>query len=291
MERKDALRLAVPRDALAVEDTGFDVRGDVLSVRPDNECHLVKRLDQVGVLGGVVLAVPAEDLDGAVGQLVDLRAFSVVLVFAREQVALEAIQHLRNALRGLRQHRLHGDAWRQVAVLVELRQRVAQQRGNDRVVRRTLADDLLQQLRRLRQLLLQLCGVGGGGCVEEWRRERRRRRCERDGVCESCDDRLLRQTDPQLSLEAADDVLDFLTSRGHHQTLDDAALAVLRLAAFHFGEGLEILEERTNGQRRRREDEALRGLAREGDVSQISALLHGGFDVGTTGKKTATRKR
>ena len=74
LKRKNLVVFPVVRHRLSID---HDALHALLQVRG-------QRADDVRELWGVVLLVPGEDLDGAVLQQVDLRAFPVVLVLARK---------------------------------------------------------------------------------------------------------------------------------------------------------------------------------------------------------------
>lgn len=69
-----------------------------------------------------------------------LCALAVVLVLARELLALELVQHLADGLSRLRQHRLQGHAWRELALFAKLIDADIEQCGNNEVVAGKLAD-------------------------------------------------------------------------------------------------------------------------------------------------------
>lgn len=117
---------------------------------------------------------------------------------------------------------------------MQLPQRELQQRRHDQVVRRALAHHLLQRLRRLRQVALQLRRVRRHHRVQHRRRQLRRGRRQHHSLRQRADHRLLGQSHAQLALQSADDELDLLAARRHHQPLDHAHLAVLRLAPLRF---------------------------------------------------------
>lgn len=98
-------------------------------------------LDQVRILLAHVLRVPAEHRDAPVGQPVHLRALAVVLVLAREPLALEPVEHLADRLRGLRQHRLQRHARLELALFAQAVHAELEQRGHNAVVRRQLAGE------------------------------------------------------------------------------------------------------------------------------------------------------
>ena len=70
---------------------------------------------------------------------IDLSTFAVIFVLARELLALELVQHLADGLSRLRQHRLQGHAWRELALFAKLIDADIEQRGNDEVVTGKLA--------------------------------------------------------------------------------------------------------------------------------------------------------
>lgn len=73
---------------------------------------------------------------------------------------------------------------------------------------------------------------------------------QRDGVGQRDEDGGLRQADPQLALEAADDVPRFLVLAvgGHEQLFDAVGLPLLALVALGGGDLLEDLEHLDGGQ-------------------------------------------
>ena len=62
LEGKDLLVLAIVSHTFTIENAGLHVFRDAF----------VKSLDQVGVFGGIVFAVSAEDLDGSIGEFMNL---------------------------------------------------------------------------------------------------------------------------------------------------------------------------------------------------------------------------
>lgn len=125
-----------------------------------------------------VLAVAREDAHFAVVQNVDLCALAVILVLASELDVGEAVEDLLDAVRGLGEHRLDGDARDEVARGGQLRHAVAQHHGDDPFEARALAEDGLHDALRLGEpvreprlapaavagaLLLQQRGVGERG--------------------------------------------------------------------------------------------------------------------------------
>ena len=129
------------------------------------EAHPRELSDELGVLDRHVLAVAAEDAHAAVLEEVDLGALAVVLVLAREVLALEPVEHLRDGLGRLGEHGLERDAcergtWRasaqarerrgrgrggggrtrgELARLLEVGDALLEQRRHDEVVARDLA--------------------------------------------------------------------------------------------------------------------------------------------------------
>ena len=81
---------------------------------------ILEALDNVGVLGSIVLLVARVDGDLAILVEMNLRALSVILPLARKLHVLEPRENLLNALRGMRQHRLEWDPRGELACLVQL---------------------------------------------------------------------------------------------------------------------------------------------------------------------------
>ena len=238
LERQDLARLPIKGHDLGVE---HEARHALAHDLRDDGQH-------VGVLGGVVLGVAAEDLERPVLGAVDLAPLPVVLVLARERLVREAVQHLADALGGVREHGLHRDAGPEEALGRELLQRGAQQLGDAAVVARQLAEHLLDDLPGAVEGLLAAGGAGRGAG----------RRAERRGVGQGDQDGLLRQADAHLALQVPDDVLRLRALAGDEERLDLVLLLGPGVLAGHAGDLQERLEDPLDGERLGRKHRALR---------------------------------
>jgi hypothetical protein len=130
LEGQQLLLLEVVRHCLGVQDERLDA---LLDAPRD-------LVDHVGVLGAHVLRVSTEHGDGAVLKEVHLRTLAVVLVLARELLALEAVQDFGDGLGGLRQHGLERHTGRKLAVFPQVVDPALHQSWYDDIVGRQFTD-------------------------------------------------------------------------------------------------------------------------------------------------------
>ena len=95
LKREDLLLLLVPSHRFGVKDTAFQL----VSAVPDT---VLEALDNVGILGSIVLLVARINGDFAILVKMNLRSLSIILPLARKLHVLKPRKNLLNALRGMR---------------------------------------------------------------------------------------------------------------------------------------------------------------------------------------------
>lgn len=121
-------------------------------------------LDEIRVLLAHILRIPTEDADSAVLQPVHLPrpqsthvtphretrahlcALTIVLILACKPLGLEPVEDLADGLRRLREHGLERHAGRKLASRAKTIDARLEQRGDDKVVRRQLTIDRLDDV-------------------------------------------------------------------------------------------------------------------------------------------------
>mmetsp|Transcript_45116 Transcript_45116/g.110035 ORF Transcript_45116/g.110035 Transcript_45116/m.110035 type:complete len:442 (+) Transcript_45116:91-1416(+) len=133
LERQDPLGLSVIRHNFTVQHKSLDAL-----IR-----DVGHEIDQVRVLRGVALAVPAEDPHLAILCHVDLTPLSIVLELTSEILVGKPVKHLTDALCGVSKHGFDGDTRRQKAVLWQFFDGVLEEARDNHVVAGHLAEHLL----------------------------------------------------------------------------------------------------------------------------------------------------
>mmetsp|Transcript_40922 Transcript_40922/g.131608 ORF Transcript_40922/g.131608 Transcript_40922/m.131608 type:complete len:353 (-) Transcript_40922:133-1191(-) len=212
----------------------------------------------------------------------DLGSLTVVLPLAGEALALHALGNLADALRGLREHGLHGDAQRDVASLCQVGPIAAlHERANDLVKVRHLTVSLFHSRLHGDHTRLHLAQGGAAAEVGDGLSAAPLGGGQGEGGGESLEQGGDLDAHPQLRLQHAHDVLGLLPARCNEHLLHLVLFRGLRVPSLLVRNGPQLGEEFLDGQLRREHEDLLRVPTQHGDLAEVLGVArrHAVVDV------------